>query len=109
MALLYLSNLFINNNVSFRNAENDIEKGLSTYAKFKYEQGMLSTEFGLYLATIIQMRGNNPLPKNNTCNYNFNYKLRSNFLWGSVAVLPFTIYRTLQYIKQNDIKFIRFN
>jgi hypothetical protein len=109
MALLYLSNLFINNNVSFRNAENDTEKAMSIYSKLKYEQGMLGAEFGLYSGILMQTRGNNPLPKINTCNYNFNYKLGRYFLWGSVVALPITIYRTLQYIKQNDIKFIRFN
>lgn len=109
MALLYLSNLFVNNNVSFRNATNDTEKAISTYSKFKYEQQLLTFEFGLYSGISTEMiKLSNILSKNN-----HNRQIKMCILLGipvilPFTVLPFTMYRTLQYIRQNDIKFINY-
>ena len=106
MALLYLSNLFLDNSsVKFTEAKTNTEKALSVYTKYKYEQGLLGTEFGLYSAILFNSRNT---INSNICNYNSNRRIAYYFAIGHLIVLPFTLYRTVQYINSKNIKFIQF-
>jgi uncharacterized membrane protein (DUF2068 family) len=101
MALLYLSNLILNkSSIKFTQAETNVEKALSSYTKFKYEQVLLGSEIGIYNALFFHFKNGLPKNKNLTKYY---------ILYGNILVLPFTLYRTFQYINSKNIKFIDFN
>lgn len=111
MALLYLSNLILNNSgVKFTEAKTNTEKALTVYTKYKYEQILLGSEMGLYNAILFSLKNglNNNISQKSICKYNFNNKIKFYFMLGQLVVLPFTLYRTVQYINSKNIKFINF-
>jgi hypothetical protein len=110
MALLYIANKFIDNSgVTFTEAKTNTEKAISTYTKFKYEQGLLGFEFSLYIMVIsVLTKIRLPVRNFNGCNYNYSDSIKNYLFYGNVLVLPFTLYKTIQYINSKNIKFIQF-
>lgn len=109
MALLYIANKLIDNTgITFTEAKTNTEKAISIYTKFKYEQSLLSFEFTFYTMIISMLtKTRRPVQSFNGCYYKYDDKVRAAI--GSTLALPFTLYRTIQYINNKDIKFIDFD
>jgi hypothetical protein len=110
MALLYLGNKLINySEIKFRPVENSTEKTLATVVKFNYERTLLTSEFAVYNilfnTLVINLLTNNKkifelekLP----CQFNFWNYARQTGLRGQLFIMPYVVYRTIQYIKSDD-------
>lgn len=106
MALLFLSNKLINlSDIKFVQAENQTEKVISTYSKFKYEQALLGFEFSLYVGFYaILTRRIPPRFISSGCSYNYEKSITQHVKIGSLIAFPISIYRAIDYIKNNDNK-----
>ncbi len=109
MALLYLGNKIINySEIKFRPVENSTEKTLAAVVNFTYERALLTSEFAVYnilLTSLTTVLLNNKkyfelekLP----CQFNFWNYARQTGMRGQLFIMPYVVYRTIQYIKSDD-------
>ena len=104
MALLYLGNKIINySEIKFRPVENSTEKTLAAVVKFTYERALLTSEFAVYniLLTLVLNNKNIELQKL-PCQFNFWNYARQTGMRGQLFIMPYVVYRTIQYIKSDD-------